>query len=111
MKKYILVATNSQGIKQNIFKDNRSFKNKSTARNNMEQMSVVIEPEIFIEEINEIEPVEILENKINKVLSYIKNSEEDLTKYMWAATIVSLLLECDFRDSRQALNEWQEENK
>lgn len=110
MKKYILTATNNSGVKKNIFKDGRSFKNKNTARNNAEQMSVVIEPEILIEEI-ESDDIFDLNKKITTVLNYIKTSEQDLTKYMWAATIVAVLLDCDFRDSKQKLDEWYEENK
>lgn len=50
-------------------------------------------------------------DKIKSVLNYIKTSEENLTQYMWAATIVAVLLDCDFRDSKQKLDEWYEANK
>ena len=65
MKKYILTAINNSGDKKNIFKDGRSFKNKNTARNIAEQMSVVIEPEILIEEIESDDIVDL-----NKKIKY-----------------------------------------
>lgn len=51
------------------------------------------------------------EIKIKTVLNYIKTSQDDLTKYMWAATIVAILLDCDFRDSKIKLDEWYEITK
>lgn len=44
--------------------------------------------------------------KIVKVLDYCK---PHLDK-MWAATIVGILLDCDFRDAKVTLEEWYEEN-
>lgn len=41
------------------------------------------------------------EEKINKVLKYCKGK----TDYVWAATIVSILLNCDFRDAKETLEE------
>lgn len=49
--------------------------------------------------------------KLETILNYIKTSDEDLCKYMWAATIVAVILDCDFRDSRQTLDEWYLKNK
>lgn len=65
MKKYILTATNNSGVKKNIFKDGRSFKNKNTARNNAEQMSVVIELERYRR---------VNESDIDFVVSVLKNA-------------------------------------
>lgn len=31
-------------------------------------------------------------------------------KYMWAATIMGIILDCDFRDSLEVYNAWRQEN-
>jgi hypothetical protein len=51
------------------------------------------------------------ERKIRTVLNYIRTAEGNLIQYMWAATIVAVLLDCDFRDSKQKLDEWYETTK
>ena len=40
--------------------------------------------------------------KRNQILNYCK----DNLQYMWASKIVSILLDCDFRDAKSALNEY-----
>lgn len=64
-----------------------------------------------IEPSSELGDVDALNRKIKTVLNYIKTSEGNLTQHMWAATIIAVLLECDFRDSKQKLDEWYEETK
>lgn len=46
------------------------------------------------------------EDKKKEILIYCK----DNMKYMWASTIVGILLDCDFRDSEHKLNEYLESN-
>ena len=38
----------------------------------------------------------------NLILQVCKDNEE----LMWSAKIISVILECDFRDSKQALNDY-----
>lgn len=42
----------------------------------------------------------------NEVLKYCRPH----TDQMWAANIVSIILNCDFRDAKQKLNEYFKEN-
>lgn len=65
MKRFALIAKDSKGILRNIFKDNRTFKHKHTARNNAEQMSVVIDEEIIITEVEVVDEIESLRIKLN----------------------------------------------
>ena len=44
-----------------------------------------------------------MEEKLNKILDFCYKN----TEYMWAATIVSIILECDFRDVKQKLDEYR----
>lgn len=45
-------------------------------------------------------------NEFEKQKRQILEVCEDHTEYMWAAKIVSILLDCDFRDSKQKLNNY-----
>lgn len=46
--------------------------------------------------------IESLMKKNTEVLEYC----EAYTDQMWAASIVSIILNCDFRDAKQKLNEY-----
>lgn len=46
-----------------------------------------------------------LNNRINDVLDYC----EPHFKYMWAATIMGILLKCDFKEAQDKLNEYNKQ--
>jgi hypothetical protein len=51
----------------------------------------------------EIEAVEAEKQKIDAVLKYCEGN----TEIMWAATIVGILLNCEFRDAKAALAKYR----
>lgn len=42
----------------------------------------------------------------DKILNFCNDNEN--MKYMWAVKIVSLILDCDFRDAKVALAKWRQ---
>lgn len=77
-----------------------------TARN----IHATIKPESPLT-VDDYDKYEKADDKFKTVLNFLATTNDEFKNMLGVATIISVLLDCDFRDSKQKLAEWYEENK